>query len=940
MTQHSAPAIADRRGIALLGHRVYRGPNLYGLRKLVHLKINLGDLQHSPTSALPGFTDQLLEWLPGLHRHGCSYGVPGGFVRRLRDGTWLGHVIEHIALELQCVAGMLVTYGKTRGRGEQAGTYNVLYEFTEEACGLVAGWSALRIVSALLPLQPSAISGAERLLPPALRGARDFAAPFDIAAELAFVTATARRSALGPTTKAIVEAARRRGIPHLRLDEQSHVQLGYGARQQRIRASITEHTSHIAVETAANKERTKAALRAAHLPAPQGRVVKTLDDALIAAAQIGYPVVTKPLNGNHGRGVSLHVESAADVRSGFEAARVHSPNVIVEQQYCGEDYRALVIGGRLKAVAKRVPAHVVGDGKHTVAELIEIVNRDPRRGHGHESTLTRITVDAQVLSRLERGAHSLESLPHPGERVWLRDTANLSTGGTAIDCTDAVHPDNVRVFERAALAIGLDIAGLDIIAPDIARPLIETGGGIVEVNAAPGFRMHLDPSEGAPRAVADAVIDMLFPRGLDHHLPIAAITGTNGKTTTARMVAKIMRAVGQRVGLTTTSGIYIDEQLVVGGDTTGPRSAKMVLQDRGVDFAVLETARGGMLREGLAFGSCQIGAVLNVAEDHLGIDGVGNLKDLARVKATVIHAVQRGGYRVLNADDRLTLRMRRVGRGQLVLFSRKGLAATPGAEPSRRAQILMAHLEAGGMAAICEQSEFGEPQIVIWRDKTATVLLPVSAIPATHGGAAGFNVENALAASAIALCGGASFDQIRKGLTAFETSFEQNPGRLNFTETHGFTVLMDYAHNPAGYAQIAALLHDLRGRYRRVIGVLGAPGDRRDEDISDAGQAVAGMVDELILKDDVLRGRAAGECSALLRGGALKAGLTPDLISIVYKERDAVAAALERARTGDLVVIFVSRIPEVWAQVGAFAPLTQPGEHAPFSSSEEQSQHV
>ncbi len=899
----------------LLEHRVYRGPNLHGFEPMIHVKLDLGALEAFPTSKLPGFTDGLLALLPSLEEHGCCYGTRGGFVRRLRDGTWLGHVMEHIALELQCLAGTPVTFGKTRGRGEAPGTYNVLYAFEEERTGLVAGWVALRIIRSLLPTALQSMVGVQRLMPKGLRVKADFDDPFEFGADLELVRSTARRFALGPTTKAIVAAARRRGIAHLRLDDHSFVQLGYGAFQQRIRASITERTGHIAVETAGNKDLTKAVLSAAHLPTPQGRVVKSLEDAVRAAEAIGYPVVTKPLNGNHGRGVTLNLETRDAVRVGFEAARSHSASVIVEQQYRGHDYRALVVGGRLVAVAQRVPAHVVGDGFHSVAELIDATNRDPRRGQGHESVLTKITVDEHVLGLLERQGHSLEGIPACGERVWLRDTANLSTGGTAIDRTIEIHPLNRRLCERAAAAIGLDIAGLDIVAPDIAVPLSECGGGIVEVNAAPGFRMHLQPSEGRPRPVAEAVVEMLFPKGQPSRLPIAAITGTNGKTTTARMVAAIMARAGHRVGLTTTSGIYLDGERIVSGDTTGPRSAKVVLQDRSVDFAVLETARGGMLREGLAFETCQIGAVLNIAEDHLGLDGIQTLRQLARVKATVIHAVNRRGFRVLNADDRFSLRMRHIGVGQLVLFSRLGRGTH-----DRRAEILEDHLASGGMAVICEPSDSGEPQIVVWQAGVRSVLMPVRDMPATVGGAAGFNVENALAASSIALCGGASFDHIREALASFETSFEQSPGRLNFHEAHGFTVLMDYAHNPAGYTHVSQLVSSLRGRYGRVIGVLGAPGDRRDADIRGAGRIVAGMVDELILKDDVLRGRQQGETAAQLRAGALEAGLPHDCIDLVFKEADAVTAALERARVGDLVVIFVSKVDAVWEQVTRFVP--------------------
>ena len=914
-----APAAPDA-GMRVLESRVYRGPNPYGYRPAVRFKIDLGRLEEHPSDRIDGFTDRLLEMIPTLQKHGCSYGEPGGFVRRMREGTWIAHVAEHIAIEVQCLAGTPVTYGKTRSApGEPAGVYNVVYSFQEERVGLLAGWLALRIVDHLLPPELQGVAGLEKLLPrddtPPLA---DPGAPLNYKRELEALIRVAQRLALGPTTQSLVDEARRRGIPFIRLDEYSLVQLGYGKYQQRIRASISSKTSHIGVETASNKALTGRLLADGGIPVPQGRVVKSADEAVEAAARLGYPVVTKPLDANHGRGVSLNLGSAEQVRWGFEQASEHgrSRAVLVEKFFRGRDYRVLVVNGKVAAAAERVPAHVVGDGEHTVRELIDIVNRDPRRGIGHEKVLTRITVDAQVERLLEQANKTLQTVLEPGEVLYLRSTANMSTGGTSIDVTSKIHPLNEEIFSQTALIVGLDIAGIDVISPDITKSLRETGGGVIEVNAAPGFRMHLQPSEGRRRNVARPVIDMLFPDQVPCRLPMVAITGTNGKTTTSRMVAHILKTHGLRVGLTTSTGIYVDDKLYLAGDTTGPKSAGIVLRDPTVEAAVLETARGGIVREGLGWDRCDVGAVLNVTSDHLGLKGVETIEDLARVKSLIVEVVDPDGYSVLNADNPYTARMRRRAQGRIVFFSMHG-----GEDSSR---LVRDHIIQGGIAVVRQPSPKGD-MIVIHDDDKYLPLLWTHDIPATLGGKAAFNVENALAATAIAYAMKIPLDTIRQALRTFRSDFEGNPGRLNVYDGHPFRVILDYAHNPDGMQKVADLVAQLRPDHKRVLAVVTGTGDRRDEDIRRVGEVAAGMVDELIIKETtLLRGRRRGEVPRLIREGALAAGLTEDRILHFDGECEALLGALHRARPGDLVFVFCDDYKYCWKHIVGFKPQATP----------------
>jgi cyanophycin synthetase len=769
--------------------------------------------------------------------------------------------------------------------------YYVVYSYQEEQVGLAAAELALRLVRALLPPElPSALPAEER-------------AVFDFAAELENLARLADQVALGPSTAALVAAATRRGIPFIRLNEASLVQFGYGKYQRRIQATVTSLTSQIAVDIAQDKALTAQLLGDVGLPVPRQRLVTSAGEAEAAAEALGYPVVVKPLDASHGRGVSLELQSAAEVRVAFEKAREHRDEVLVEQFVTGSDHRILVVHGDVIAVAERVPGHVTGDGVHTIRELVEIVNSDPRRGVGHEKTLTRIALDQQALRLIGQAGLTPDSVLPEGQRLFLRSTGNLSTGGTAIDRTDAIAYENAELARRAARVIGLDVAGIDFITPDISRPASEVGGAIVEVNAAPGFRMHVAPTEGRARDVAAPVIDMLFPPGAPSRIPLAAITGTNGKTTTTRMVGHILKMSGLHVGMTTTDGIYVDGERLLRGDMSGPWSARMVLRDPTVDAAVLETARGGILREGLGFDRCDVGAVLNVSADHLGLRGVETLEDLAHVKQLVVEVVRDEGTAVLNADDPLTVAMARETPGRVMYF---------GLDP--RGAVIREHVRAGGAAVVLEEGVNGQ-MITYYSERSQRVnLLWTHLIPATLEGRATFNVANACAAAAIALALGVSVENVRQGLRTFQASFFQTPGRLNVFDEHPFRVIVDYAHNPRALEAIGELV----GRLRRAeaIGVLSVPGDRRDQDIRAVAAIAARAFDRLILKEDIgLRGRAPGEIAELLRAGALEAGLPGERVLVCLPETEAVARALALAQKDDLVVIFADEITQVWKQV-------------------------
>jgi cyanophycin synthetase len=894
----------------ILETRVYRGPNIYALWPMIRLKVDLGELEDYPTVRLPGFAERLLDLVPTLAEHNCGLGVPGGFVERMKEdgGTWLGHVLEHLAIELQSLAGTPVTFGKTRQENLPRGHYYVVYRYVEEAVGLEAGKLALRLIRHLLPPERAAHDGS----------------PFDFRVEFERLVRLAQRRALGPTTAALVRAAEERGIPWLRLNDRSLVQLGHGKYQRRILASITSETRQIAAEIASDKRLTHRILEDLGLPVPRQVLVDEAEEAVEEAERLGFPVVVKPLDGNHGRGVAIGLKTHEQVRGAFESAREHSGQVIVEACQSGHDYRILVVNGRVVAVSQRVPGHVIGDGRHTVAGLVDRVNADPRRGVGHEKVLTRLEIDRQARRLLEAQGLTLESVPQEGRTVYLRSTGNLSTGGTAIDRTDVIHPDNREMAERTVQAIGLDVAGVDFICPDIRRSYKDVGGAIVEINAAPGFRMHVAPTEGTPRDVAGPVIDMLFPKGTPCRIPIAAITGTNGKTTTTRMVGHILRKAGYTVGMATTDGVYIDGAMTVRGDMTGPWSSQLVLRDPRVDAAVLETARGGIVRSGLGWRKCSVGAVLNVASDHLGLGGISTLDELAEVKRIVVEVAQ--DYCVLNADDPRVAAMVEHCRAEPIYVT-----------TDCRSELVRRHIRKRRRAVVLEEGLNG-PMLVLYQGEEQIPILSAHQIPATLDGAAIHNIHNAMFAAAVTCGMGVGIEDIREGLRTFTTDFEQAPGRLNLYTGHPFRVMLDYAHNAAAMELLGRTVREMAVPGRR-IGVITSPGDRRDEDMQALAAAAAPAFDYFVLReDDDLRGRQPGEVGELLRQGLTAADVPPERICAeVHSEAGSILHALEIARAGDLVVIFgdklqrdwdlivnfQSRVPERDAQIRKEAPVRE-----------------
>jgi cyanophycin synthetase len=879
----------------ILDRSVYVGPSLYAHFPVIRLELDLGVLEDWPSARLgDAFIDGLLQALPGLHEHGCSYGEPGGFVRRLREdeGTWLGHVLEHVAIELQNVAGEQVTFGKTRGAGKP-GVYSVVYEYAQREEGIEAGELAMRLLTSLLPVELQT----PRLLPD------DWDWP---TARDEYIRYSQRR-ALGPSTASLVHAAEERGIPWLRLNSQSLVQLGYGKYQQRIQATVTGKTSHIAVELASDKEETNKILASLGLPVPRQELVQSEEQAKRAARRIGFPVVTKPYNGNHGRGISIRLMNDDEVVAGFKAAREHSRSVIVETFVTGDDHRLLVVNGELVAATRRTPGHVVGDGLSTISQLVEIVNQDPRRGVGHEKVLTRLELDVQAEMMMSRAGYDKDSVPKSDEVVYLRSTANLSTGGTATDVTDIIHPDNRDMAVRAIKAIGLDVGGVDFLSDNIAESYQTHGGGICECNAAPGFRMHVSPSDGTPRDVAGPVIDMLFPPGSPARVPIAAVTGTNGKTTTARMLAHITKMAGYTPGLTTTDGVYIDGQRTVEGDMTGPVATRMVLADPQIDIAILETARGGLLRAGMGVPFVNVGAVLNIAADHLGMKGIDTLEQLAEVKRIIVEVAR--DCAVLNADDPLVLKMAAYTEAKNICY----VTMNP------QHALVREHIRAGGRACALEAGING--QMITLYDKGSHIpLLWTHLVPATLEGRALHNVQNAMFATAMAFSMGIKLDAIRQGLRTFGSTFFQAPGRMNVFDEHPFKVIFDYGHNAHAVGVMADLAQRLDVPGRRIV-VMAGPGDRRDEDIRAIAEVVAGRFDHYICRrDDGLRGRDGDEVPMILSRTLQAKGVPIEQISVIPDEQEAIDAALRMGRPGDLVLIFADALTRSWKQVIKFRP--------------------
>ena len=809
--------------------KVLKGPNYWSVRrvKLIQMRLDLEEMEQRPTNAIPGFKERLEKIFPTMYEHRCSVGTPGGFFQRVEEGTWMGHVIEHVALELQTLSGMDTGFGRTRGAGEE-GVYYVVFSYMEEDAGVYAAKASVRIVQSIVD-----------------------AINYNLEEDIQRLREIREDTRLGPSTGCIVDESVKRGIPFIRLNKHSLVQLGYGVNQKRIRATIASTTGNIAVDIACDKEETKNLLEAAEIPVPRGTVIRSEEGLKEAVDKFGYPLVIKPIDGNHGKGNTTNITTWEQATKALDAAKQYGRNVIVEKFITGFDFRILVINYKFICAALRTPAAVTGDGVHTIHWLIDEVNKDPRRGYGHEKVLTQITMDQFIQKMLDEKGYTLETIPAKNEQVLLKPTANLSTGGTSTDVTDEVHPANIFMCERIAKIIGLDICGIDIMAADLRTPVTENGGAILEVNAAPGFRMHIEPSEGLPRNVAEPVVDMLFPKGSAGRIPIIAITGTNGKTTTTRLTAHIAKSAGKKVGYTTSDGVYIQNQLMMKGDCTGPLSSQFVLKDPTVDFAILECARGGILKSGLAFQHCEVAVVTNVAADHIGLGGINTVEQMAKVKAVVPETVFPHGYAVLNADDDLVYAMKDDLKCNIGLFSMN--------ENNPR---IKKHSSEGGLSAVFENG-----YVSILKGNWKIRVSNVKDIPLTYEGKATHNINNCLPAVLAAyLFRDITIEDIRSALISFVPSASQTPGRLNFFHFKHFTMLADFAHNPHGLKLLCDFVSKLD--YPLRIGVISGTGDRRDEDIRELGEISAKHFDQIIIRcDKNLRGRTADEIIGLLREG-------------------------------------------------------------------------
>jgi cyanophycin synthetase len=854
----------------ILELRAMRGPNYWSVRrhKLVVMTLDLEEMEERPSNTIPGFLERLEKMFPTMYAHRCSEDCPGGFFIRVKEGTWMGHVIEHIALEIQTLAGMEVGFGRTRDYGEK-GVYHVVFAYSEEKVGLYAAESAKRICEAL-------IEGTE----------------YNLEADIQEMRELRESNRLGPSTGAIIDEAESRDIPWIRLNKYSLCQLGYGSKQKRIQAAVTSHTSSIALEIACDKEDTKFLLDQAEVPVPKGDIVRSEAGLKEVIDRIGYPVVVKPVNGNHGRGITANIRDWETAVLALNAAKEVSRSVIVERYITGEDYRLLVINYKLVAAALRQPAHVVGDGKLTIQQLIDEVNKDPRRGYGHEKMLTMISVDAMTEKILNAKNLTLDSVLPKDEKLNLKDTANLSTGGTASDVTDMVHPYNVFMAERIAQLIGLDICGIDVMTSDISIPLTETGGAVLEVNAGPGLRMHLDPTDGLARNVAAPIIDMLFPPGSSARIPIVAVSGTNGKTTTTRLIAHMVKMKGFKVGYTTTDGVYIQNRLMMKGDCTGPQSAEFVLKDPTVDFAVLECARGGILRAGLGFKKCDVGIVTNVTADHLGLKGIHTIEQLAKVKGVIPEVVKKDGYAILNADDDLVYNMRKNVEANVALFSLD--------ENNPRIKALQ---KLGGITAVYENG-----YITVCRGTWKMRIIQAVNVPLTFGGKAVFMIQNILPAVITGYVQGFAIEDIKVALETFIPSPSQTPGRLNMFNFEKFDLLLDYAHNPPGLRALQKMIDRMDSKLK--VGIIAGVGDRRIEDNNDIGKIAAEMFDEIIVRQDKnLRGKSEDELIKMLVDG-IKSVDPVKKITVIPSESEAIKFAVANAVTGSLIVLCSDVVPE------------------------------
>lgn len=863
----------------ILSVKVLRGPNQWASFPCLEAWVDLGRLEDFPSNTLPGFNERIMSWLPTMIEHRCSIGERGGFFERLRTGTWMGHVLEHVTLELQTLAGTPVGYGRAR-EAKTRGVYKVVIEYKEEKFALECLHAAHRLILAAIE-----------------------DAAFDVTAEVKRLRQVLLDVQLGPSTRSIVEAAIGRGIPTQRLTSGSLVRLGQGARQRRICAAETDRTGAVAETIAQDKELTRTLLAESGIPVPEGRPVDDAADAWAVAQEIGGPVVVKPRYGNQGRGVSVNLVTRDEVERAWILANEIDSSVVVERFVSGGDYRILVVGGRMVAAARRHPPTVLGDGVATVRQLVDRVNEDPRRCGDHATSLSPMMIDEVAVAVLREQGLTDHSVPEAGRSVLLRRNANLSTGGSAEDVTDLVHPDVAARAIEAAKVVGLDVAGIDLVTDDVTRPLESQRGVIIEVNAAPGLRMHLEPTVGTPRNVGAAIVDSLFGPGDDGRIPTAAVTGTNGKTTVVRLISHLASTGGATVGMTCTEGVWIGGRQIDAGDCSGPKSARRVLANPTVTTAVFEAARGGILREGCGFDCCDVAVVTNIAAgDHLGIAEIDTPEQIAWVKGAIVAAVRPSGAAVLNAADPLVVAMKKWCKGQVVYFD-----ANP-ANP-----VIVEHLAQGGLAATVRDG-----WIVLCDGPRETRLAHLDRVPLVHRGLVDFQVENVLASAAAAWRLGVPLELVRLGLESFSSGSGGSPGRFNLLDLDGASIVVDYGHNVPSLERICGTL--ARFPQIRRTAVYSAAGDRRDEDLVTQGRLLAAAFDRIVIYEDAyIRGRQPGEITRLITGG-IHEGTPAGKAVRVEAGGDwatSAAAVLDAVGKGDLVLLQADTIEQTIAWLSA-----------------------
>ena len=864
----------DIKGMEIKLVQAVEGANVYSYRPIIRAVLDLQEWAGKTSDSLGDFNARLVQSLPGLSEHFCSRGKAGGFLERLREGTLIGHIIEHVTIEFLTMVGQTIPYGKTMVISGSTSEYEIIFNYESKEGAMEAFYQAVSFIEALLKGEPAKPSEY-------LHKIKRKIVPHE----------------LGLSTKAMIQACEHRGIPVMRLNEHSLLQLGYGRNQRRVQAAMTDETSCIGVDIACDKGLTKRLLHEAGIPVPRGRVAKTEEEALEAFRWLENPVVVKPYNGNQGKGVSLALINEAEVRSAFRVAQAYGDEVIVEEYIEGQHYRLLVIGGELIAAAERIPAHVIGDGQSSIEALVEKANCDPLRGEDHEKALTKIKIDPVVLLTLAQKNLTVFSVPENGEVVYLRDSANLSTGGIAVDVTDWVHSDNAKLAIYAARVVGLDIAGVDLVSEDITQSYRSANGQIIEINAAPGIRMHHFPSLGKARDVGKILVDRVIPTG-NARIPIVAITGTNGKTTTTRLIGKMLAAQNLDVGMSTTDGIFIKGERLVEGDTTGPESARIVLRHPDVQVAVLETARGGILRAGIAYDYADVAVVTNVSGDHLGQYGIETLEDLAHVKSLVAEVVKPHSYVVLNADDPYVVAMAKKTKGRVIYFS------------IHKDNIhVRKHLGLGGTAIFVRRGI-----ILLCQGSQIYRMGAVRQLPITLEGMAVHNIQNALAALAAGWALGLSAETMRKSLQNFHSDEIDSRGRLNFYNLSGVNVCIDYGHNAEGIKMVVNTLKKFKPS--ALVGCITVPGDRSNETVREVAQVAARGFQRLIIREDEdLRGRQPGEIAGMLYAEAVGSGMAPERIEMVLPEREAFQYGLDTCVPGEMFVMFYEHLEPIEAEI-------------------------